>query len=86
MINKMVDQLALGKAARIDKPTVEHIKNCQPIIIVVLNKLLNLMQRYDYVPDAFGVGLTVPIPKRDAPKNSGSTKDYRGITVSSVIY
>jgi len=43
------------------------------------------MQRYDYVPDAFGVGLTVQIPKEDAPKNSGSTEDYRSITVSSVI-
>jgi len=86
MVNKMVYQLALGKATGIDKLTVEHIKNCHPIIIVVLTKLFNLMQRCDYVSDAFGVGLTVPIPKRDAPKNSGSTKDYRGITVSSVIY
>jgi len=43
------------------------------------------MQRYDYVPDAFGVDLTVLIPKGDAPKNSGSTEDYRGITVSTVI-
>jgi len=57
MVNKMVDQLALGKAAGIDNLTVEHIKNCHPIIIVVLTKLFNLMQRYDYIRTLGGMPL-----------------------------
>ena len=42
------------------------------------------MIKYDYVPDAFGIGLTVPVSK-SANGNCFFTDDYRGITISSVL-
>jgi len=81
----MVQQLSDGKAAGIDGLTIEHIKYCHPLVIVLLKHLFNMMQQYNYVPDGFGVGLTVPIPKGDSHSHAGSTADYRGITISPVI-
>ena len=43
------------------------------------------MQRYEYIPNGFGVGLTIPIPKGDTQKLKCNTDDYRGITISPVI-
>ena len=85
LVDKIVQQLSVGKAAGIDGLTIEHLKYCHPIVIVLLAKLFNLMMRYKYVPNDFGIGLTVPIPKSGASHHAGSTADYRGITVSPVI-
>ena len=52
----MIDQLHFGKAAGIDGLTIEHIKYCHPIIVVLLTDLFNLMQLYNYVPGDFGIG------------------------------
>ena len=39
---------------------------------------------YDYVPNDFGLSLTVAIPKNNTSASS-STDDYRGISISPVI-
>jgi len=85
IVGNMIQQLHVGKAAGIDGLTVEHIHYCHPIIVLLLTKLFNAIQHYDYVPHGFGVGLTVPIPEVVGYKHAGSTADYRCITVSSVL-
>ena len=84
-VDRIVQQLALGKAAGINNLTVEHIKYIHPIIIILLTKLFNLMLYFDYVPDAFGIGLTVPVPKGNQNQHVYNIDDYRGITLSPVI-
>jgi len=71
-----------GRAAGLDDLNVEHIRNSHPIIVALITKLFNLMLLASYVPDAFGLGLAIPVPKE---KFSASMTDYRCITVSSVI-
>ena len=63
LVDKMVTSLKDGKVPVIDNITSEHIKHSYSIIITLLTKLYNLMIKYDYVPDAFGIGFTVPVPK-----------------------
>ena len=38
-----------------------------------------------YVPDSFGRGLIIPIPKGNERRQYDKLEDYRGITISPVI-
>ena len=38
-----------------------------------------------YVPDDFGRGLTIPIPKCDSKRTFDKIDDYHGITISPVF-
>jgi hypothetical protein len=69
----------------VDQLSAEHIKFCHPILISILVKLFRLMFICEYIPDAFGFGLTVPIPKHDSVRKLVSTDDFRGITISPII-
>jgi len=40
---------------------------------------------FQYVPNDFGVGLMVPIPKGSASNSKNNTDDYRGISINPVI-
>lgn len=84
MIDKIVTQLTRGKAAGIDTLTCEHLQFSHPIVISALTKLFNLMIMFNYVPNAFGKGIIIPIPKGDK-RQCDKTELYRGITVSPVI-
>ena len=84
-MSNIVSELKLGKAAGLDSLTSEHLKYAHPIVHCLLSKLFNLMIHCDYVPDAFGIGLTVPLPKHDSLSKLCSTGDFRGITLSPVI-
>jgi hypothetical protein len=84
LIDSIVSKLKCGKSASLDNITAEHIKHSHPIIIAIITKLFRLMLSYDYVPNDFGISLTVAIPKNDTI-NSSSTDNYRGITISPVI-
>ena len=37
------------------------------------------------IPDSFGMGLMVPIPKSDSASSNTVTADFRGITISPVV-
>ena len=63
LIDNCISKLTLGKTAGLDNLTAEHFKYCHPIIVIILTKLFNLMFCFVYVPDDFGVGLMIPIPK-----------------------
>ena len=43
------------------------------------------MLRYNYVPNDFGRGLTIPIPKNSFKIKTAKTDDFRGITISPII-
>lgn len=85
MLDKIITDLNLGKAAGIDSLTSEHLKYCHPIVYSILSRMFKLMLRCEYVPDAFGRGLTVPLPKQDSLAKRVGASDFRGITVSPVI-
>jgi len=62
-VESIIKHLDRGKAAGNDRLSCEHLLYCHPVIIVMLTKLFNLMLKFQYVPDAFGIGIIVPIPK-----------------------
>ena len=43
------------------------------------------MLSLNYVPDAFGLGITIPIPKNNDKRNHDKLDDFRGITISPVL-
>ena len=85
MLEKIISELKNGKAAGLDSLTAEQIKYCHPIVKCILSKLFNLMLIFNYVPDSFGIGLTVPLPKHDSMCKLVTANDFRGITVIPVI-
>jgi len=85
LIDIIVHKMKRGKAAGLDQITVEHILNCHPVIYTLLCKLFNLLLKYGFVPDAFGISYTVPLPKCNSVTKVMSTDDFRGISISPVI-
>jgi hypothetical protein len=83
-VDKAVSDLKRGKAASLDKLTAEHLQACHPVLISILTKLFNLMLIFQYVPDAFGDGLSIPLPKTQSG-NLDMLDSYRCITVSPVL-
>ena len=84
-IDEIVSKLKFGKAPGFDGVMAEHIRYAHPVVIVFLVNLFNLMMKNCFVPQSFGVGLTIPIPKESTFKFNSSTKDYRCITISPVV-
>ena len=85
IIDKIINELKLGKAAGLDSISAEHLKYAHPIITSVLSMLFDLMLKVNYVPDAFGMGMVIPIPKHESRRKGLSSDDFRGITISPVI-
>jgi len=85
LVENTIANLKKGKAASLDKLTAEHILYAHPCVVLIITKILNLMLIYEYVPDAFGQTITVPIPKEAKAKGNASSEDYRGITISPII-
>jgi len=85
LIERLIRNLDRGKAAGKDLLTCEHLLYCHPIIIVTITKLFKLKNKYHYVPDAFGSGTIIPIPKNTRGPND-QTEHNRGITISSVMF
>jgi hypothetical protein len=85
LIDRSLAKLKLGKSAGFDKLTVEHIKFGHPIIIYLLARLFNLMLLIEYVPDGFGQGIMIPVPKGVPGAGADNTDNYRGISINPVI-
>jgi len=64
--------------------TAEHLQHCHGLLPCVLAKLFNVVIHYGYVPRAFGLSYTVPIPKGSNNK-SLTADDFRGISISPVL-
>ena len=85
LLDSIIRGLNKGKAAGVDHLTAEHVQFSHPVLISILSMLFNLMLKYEYVPNAFGVGVIVPIPKNDTNCNHDKFAHYRGITISPVF-
>jgi hypothetical protein len=84
LVDSTIHKLKKGKAASLDKLTAEHVMYAHPCVTVIIFQLLNMMVMYEYVPDAFGQTVTIPIPKETNQCNS-SSEHYRGITISPIV-
>jgi hypothetical protein len=85
IIEEIVDKMCSGKASGLDNLSVEHLKYSHPILISILSMLFNLMLKTNYIPDAFGLGITIPIPKNNSNTKMLSSDDFRGITISPIL-
>ena len=79
-----VKMLKLNKAAGIDGLSAGHIINSHPCVIMHLKFLFTMMLSHSFVPDAFGMGIVIPIIK-DKCGDVSSVDNYRPITLSPVI-
>jgi len=84
VIQKIIDELGLGKAAGIDTLSAEHLKYSHPVVVVCLSIMFSLMIMLNYVLNDFGKGITIPLLKQDNKSSGRSIEDYRGIRVQSV--
>jgi hypothetical protein len=85
LVDCVISKLKKGKASGADHLASEHFQYCHPIVISILAMLFNLMIKYEFVPDFFGLGILIPIPKNDSKCNFDKFADYRDISVSSII-
>ena len=85
LIDSLVTNMTKGKSAGVDFLTCEHLQYSHPIVISMITKLFNLMVWYNYVPNDFGRGIIIPIPKDKDSKMQDKMENYRGITISPVI-
>lgn len=85
LVDHSLTMLKCGKSAGIDKLTAEHLRNAHPILVQVLTKLMNIMILFEYVPDGFGIGIIVPIPKGQLGRSNVCTDDFRGISINPII-
>ena len=63
-----------------DSLSNEHIIFSHPILVNLLMHLFNAIVLFGYVPDAFGVGVIIPLIK-NSDADSGNIDNYRGITL-----
>ena len=78
-VEEMTDlilNLKKGKASGLENLTAEHLYYAHPIVAQLLAKLFNLMVIYEYVPNAFGKGILIPIPKNDTVKGDGKAEVF----------
>ena len=84
-IDDIIQGLKRNKAASLDGLTAEHIIFSHPVTVDVITKLINFMIKIEYIPDAFGFSVTIPIPKDNSSKLQSASSNYRGITISPII-
>ena len=84
MVDFVVNKLDKGKAVDCDSVSYEHFIYCHPIVTCVITKLFNLIIKLGIVPDAFGKGIIVPIPK-GSKRSYNDVDDCRGITICNIV-
>jgi len=80
LVDNVVRNLKRARAAGI---TAEHLIYSHPVLCVLLSLLFRLIMLFSYVPDAFGLGMIIPLLKGD--NDSSVADNYRAITISSCI-
>ena len=83
-IDKCVVQLKNGKACGPDELSAENLKHAHPILIIHLKHLFRMILIHSFVPDSFGIGISIPLLK-DKTGNVNDVDNYRAITLSPVI-
>ena len=87
LVERVINDMARGKAAGLDNLTAEHLQQCHALLPGVLAKLFNLFVLTGYIPAGFGYSYTVPIPKQKVNvfSKAHNVDDFRGISISPVI-
>ena len=85
LVDRMVRDLKLGRSARYNGITAEHLVYSHPLLHTILTLLFKPFTRYSYVPDAFGMGMIIPILKGDECDNT-TADDYRAILLLAHAY
>jgi len=84
LIDNCVKKLKVGKACGPDDIGAEHILYAHPVLIMHLQTLLKFILCHRFVPNSFGIGVTIPLVK-DKTGNINDVNNYRGVTLSPVI-
>jgi len=74
--------MKLGTAAGPDDSCAEHIHYAHPLLIVHLKQLFKLILTCGFVPNSFGVGLSMPLVK---DKTGNKMDNYQAIILSPAI-
>jgi len=85
VIEHFISDFSCGKTAGFHHLTAEHLKYCHPVVSSSLRILFSLMISLQYVPSAFGHGITVPLPKASCRGSTKNVEDNRGITILPII-
>ena len=83
-IEHSLNMLKNGRSPGFDDLNKEHFTFCHPSIYVHLRFLFNMIYTHGFVPDDFGKGITIPVPK-DKLGNLSNVENYRPITISPII-
>jgi len=83
-IESAINSIKPGKSPGFDMITREHIAYARPILLSYIKLLFYIMIKIGYVPDAFGVGILIPLLKGSDLDSSNST-NYGGITEHCVF-
>ena len=83
-IDRCIRGLKLGKACGPDDLCSEHLIYAHPSLTLHFMTLFRLMSMHAYVPNGFGVGISIPLIK-DKSGNINDADNYRAITLSPVI-
>ena len=86
LVDSCIRHLKRGKAAGHDELTAEHLVHAhpQPVLVVLLCLLFDMIIMHGTVPLDFGKGVIIPLIKNlDGDKTSCA--NYRGITLSPVV-
>ena len=85
LLSKLSMEIGNGKAAGLDGLTTKHMKNFYLIIFTILCKLFHQCLLIGWVPSAFSVSYSVPLPKGDAGCRSLSASNFRGISINYIL-
>ena len=81
----VIEVMKTGKSPGADGLTIEHFSCAHPSVTLTLKYLFDIILSTGFVPDGFGNGITIPIPK-DKNKINGLTKeDFRPITINPIV-
>ena len=84
LIDRMIRSLKRARAAGSDGITAEHLLHSHPLLTVLLSFLFRMMLLHNFVPDAFCLGMIVPLVKGD-DLDTTNADNYRAITISPCI-
>ena len=84
LVDNMIRSLKRDRAAGHDGIAAEHLLYSHPILVVLLSCLFRIILLHKCVPDAFGIGMIVPLIKGD-DLDTTNADNYRAITISPCI-
>ena len=85
LIELSLNKMKIGKSPGFDNITTEHVVHSHPVIFSILAKLFNSLLFSTYVPQDFGKGITIRIPKNETVQGPQSIDTFIVISLSPMI-